>query len=106
MEGKLSPIHPGAVLLEEFFKPMELSQNKLALGMGVHARCVNEIVLKKRSVTADTALRLARYFGTSPQFWLGLQTAYDLDVAQDLLGDKLEQDVKVYTQSSFLPPNS
>ena len=100
MHEKLSPVHPVEVLLEEFLKPMKLSQNKLALGIGVHARRVNEIVLKKRSVTADTALRLARYFGTSPQFWLGLQTDYDLDVAQDFLGDKLERDVKVYAHAS------
>ena len=99
MEEKLHPIHPGEVLLEEFLKPMELSQNKLALGLGVHARRINEIVLKKRSVTADTALRLARYFGTSPQFWLGLQSEYDLDLAQEKLGDKLEQDVKVYAHA-------
>ena len=100
MSQKFPPIHPGEVLLEEFLKPMELSQNKLALGIGVHARRVNEIVLKKRSVTANTALRLARYFGTSPQFWLGLQTDYDLDLAQDLLGDTLEQAVKVYPYAS------
>ena len=93
---KLSPVHPGEVLLEEFLKPMELSQNRLALGIGVSARRVNEIVLKRRSVTADTALRLGRYFGTSPQFWLGLQTAYDLDLAQDQLGDKLEREVRVH----------
>lgn len=96
MSEKLLPVHPGEVLLEEFIKPLGLSQNKLALGLGVHARRINEIVLKKRSITADTALRLARYFGTSPQFWLGLQTDYDLDLAQDLLGDKLERDVKVF----------
>lgn len=100
MSDKLLAVHPGEVLLEEFLKPMELSQNKLALGIGVHARRINEIVLKKRSVTADTALRLARYFGTSPQFWLGLQTDYDLDLAQDHLGDKLERDVKVYAHAT------
>ncbi|MEZ4605612.1 MAG: HigA family addiction module antitoxin [Deinococcales bacterium] len=98
MIEKLSPIHPGEVLLEEFLKPMELSQNKLALGLGVHARRINEIVLKKRSITADTALRLAKYFSTSPQFWLGLQTDYDLDLALDQMGDILERDVKVYAE--------
>ncbi len=98
MIEKLPPIHPGEVLLEEFLKPMELSQNKLALGIGVHARRVNEIVLKKRSITADTALRLAKYFGTSPQFWLGLQTDYDLDLAFDQMGDILDKDVKVYAE--------
>ncbi|MFH1739116.1 MAG: HigA family addiction module antitoxin [bacterium] len=94
-KSKLNPIHPGEVLMEEFLRPMNLSQNRLALDIGVHARRVNEIALKKRRVTADTALRLARYFGTSPQFWLGLQTAYDLDVAKDELGDRLEREVRV-----------
>jgi antitoxin HigA-1 len=96
-EDKLNPVHPGEVLLEEFLKPMHLSQNRLALDIGVHARRINEIVLGKRSITADTALRLARYFGTSPQFWLGLQADYELDVAMDALGDRLEREVKPYT---------
>jgi antitoxin HigA-1 len=95
MTDKLSPIHPGEVLLEEFLNPMGLSQNRLALDIGVHARRVNEIVLGKRSVTADTALRLARYFGTSPQFWMGLQADYDLDIALDNLGNRLEREVRV-----------
>jgi addiction module HigA family antidote len=94
--NKLHPVHPGEVLLEEFLKPMGLSQSRVALDIGVHPRRINEIVLEKRSVTADTALRLARYFDTSPQFWLGLQADYDLDVAADTLGPKLERDVKVY----------
>ncbi len=85
-ERKLQPIHPGEVLQEEFLKPMGLSQNRLALDLGVPARRINEIVQGKRSVTADTALRLSRYFGTSPQFWMGLQTDYDLDMANDQLG--------------------
>ena len=92
---KLRPVHPGEVLFEEFLKPKALSQNRLALDIGVHPRRINEIVLKKRSITADTALRLARYFGTSPQFWLGLQRDYDLDIAADALGDRLEREVKV-----------
>ncbi len=100
MVDKLAPVHPGEVLLEEFLKPMNLSQNQLANGLGISARRINEIVLKKRSVTADTALRLARYFGMSPQFWLGLQTDYDLDLAQDQLGDRLESDVKVYVHAT------
>lgn len=94
-ERKLRPVHPGEVLLEEFLKPMGLSQNRLALDIGVHPRRINEIVLGKRSVTADTALRLARYFGVSPQFWLGLQKDYDLDVAAEALGERLEREVKV-----------
>ena len=91
---RLAPIHPGEVLSEEFLKPLQLSQNRLPLGIGVHPRRINEIVLGKRSITADIALRLARYFGTSPQFCLGLQADYDLDVAMDVLGDRLEREVK------------
>ena len=94
MVEKLNPIHPGEVLLEEFIKPMNLSQNRLAIEIGVDARRVNEIVLGGRSITADTALRLARYFGVSPQFWLGLQAEYDLDIAMDKLGNRLEREVK------------
>ncbi len=94
---KLHPVHPGEVLQEEFLKPMGLSQNKLALNIGVPARRINEIVLQKRKVTADTALRLARFFGTSAQFWLGLQSQYDLDVTSDKLADRLVKEVKEYT---------
>jgi len=93
-DKKLHPVHPGEVLLEEFLKPMNLSQNRLALDIGVHPRRINEIVLGKRSITADTALRLARYFGNSPQFWLGLQTEYDLDVARERLKDRLNREVR------------
>ena len=94
MADKLLPVHPGEVLLEEFIKPMNLSQNRIAIDIGVDARRINEIVLGKRSVTADTALRLARYFGNSPQFWLGLQNQYDLDVTEDHLGKRLEREVR------------
>jgi addiction module HigA family antidote len=80
---KINLVHPGEVLLEEFLKPMGLSQNRVAIEIGVHARRINEIFLGKRRITADTALRLARFFGTSPQFWMRLQTDYDLDFAQD-----------------------
>ncbi len=97
---KLSPVHPGEVLLEEFLEPMELSQNRLAIEIGVHPRRINEIVHRKRSVTANTALRLARYFGTSPRFWLGLQADYDLDVATDEMGDRLEREVRTYAPDS------
>ncbi|RJR38719.1 MAG: addiction module antidote protein, HigA family [Desulfobacteraceae bacterium] len=93
---QLHPIHPGEVLMEEFLKPLGLSQNRLALSIGVPPRRVNEIVLRKRRVTADTALRLARFFGTSPEFWLGLQSQYDLDLATDELGDRLEKEVREY----------
>jgi addiction module HigA family antidote len=95
-EEKLAPVHPGEVLLEEFLKPMGLSQNRLALQIGVPPRRINEIVLGKRGITADTALRLARYFGISPQFWLGLQMDYDLDVAADTLADRLDQEVRAH----------
>ena len=91
---KLAPVHPGEVLLEEFLKPMNLSQNRLALAIGVPPRRINEIVLGKRGITADTALRLARYFNMSPQFWMGLQMDYELDVAADELSDRLEREVR------------
>jgi len=94
---KLDPVHPGEVLLEEFLKPMGLSQSKIAHDIGVPPRRINEIILKKRRITADTALRLARYFGTSPEFWLGLQAQYDLDIAADQLGDRLIREVKEYS---------
>lgn len=82
--------------MEEFLLPMEISQNKLALAIRVPARRINEIIHGRRRITADTALRLARFFGTSAQFWLGLQLDYDLDVAQDELGEQIEQDVMAY----------
>lgn len=85
------PVHPGEVLDEEFLKPFGLSQSKLALGIGVHPRRINEIVLRKRAVTANTALRLAKFFGNSPEFWMGLQMDYDLDMERDSLGDRLEE---------------
>jgi antitoxin HigA-1 len=97
---RLAPVHPGEVLQEEFLKHMGISQNQLALKISVPARRINEIVLGKRRITADTALRLARYFGTTPKFWLGLQTDYDLDMAADEFGEKLAQEVKEYAASS------
>ena len=93
---KIPPIHPGEILLEEFLNPMEISQNRLALDIGVPPRRINEIVLGKRRITADTALRLGKYFGMSPQFWLGLQMDYDLDVAEDKLEKRLDREVRVY----------
>jgi antitoxin HigA-1 len=92
---KLKPIHPGEVLLEEFLLPMGLSQNQLALAIRVPARRINEIVHGKRRMTADTALRLARYFKMAPQFWLGLQMDFDLDVAEDALGARLDREVAI-----------
>ena len=96
-EKKLKPVHPGEVLQEEFLKPMNLSQNRLAINIGVDARRINEIVMGKRRVTADTSLRLSRFFGNSAQFWMGLQSDYDLDVAEDKLGDRLEREVRSYS---------
>jgi addiction module HigA family antidote len=89
----LPPVHPGEVLLEEFLTPLDLSQYRLAKDIGVPPRRINEIVHGKRAITADTALRLARYFGTSARFWLNLQAQYDLDVQSDILGDRLEREV-------------
>jgi addiction module HigA family antidote len=97
---RLDPVHPGEILLEEFLKPMDLSQNRLARDLGVPPRRVNEIVLGKRRVTADTALRLGRYFDMSPEFWLGLQMDYELDLEEDRLGARLEREVGRYRQAS------
>ena len=94
---KMSPLHPGEILFEEFLKPMGLSQNRLALDIHVPARRINEIVLGKRRITADTALRLAKYFNMSAKFWLGLQTDHDLDVAEDKLADRLDKEIRIYS---------
>ena len=85
---------PSNIVMEEFIKPMNLSQNRLAIDIGVDGRRINEIVLGKRAITADTALRLSRFFGNSPQFWMGLQDDYDLDTAADALGGRLDQEVR------------
>jgi len=98
-KNKLRPIHPGEVLLEEFLKPIGMSQNRLALNIGVPPRRINEIVLEKRRITADTALRLAKFFGTSAEFWLGLQSQYDLDITADKLGERLEIEVRKYSEA-------
>ena len=96
---KLNPVHPGEILSEEFLKPMALSQNRLALAIGVSPRRINEIVLETRGITADTALRLARFFNMSPQFWLGLQMDYELDLAEDTLSNRLDQEVRPLSQT-------
>lgn len=93
---KIESIHPGEVLLEEFLKPMGLSQNQLANDIGVPPRRINEIIHGQRRITADTALRLAHYFKMSPQFWLGLQMDYDLDVEKDRLASRIANEVSVY----------
>jgi len=93
---KMDPVHPGEILLEEFLIPMGLSQNGLARDLGVSPRRINEIILGKRAITADTALRLARYFKMSPEFWMGLQMDYELDVQTDKLGKRLAKEVGRY----------
>lgn len=100
MTKKLSPTHPGEILLEEFLKPLGITQYRLAVDIHVPPRRINEIVHGKRSITADTALRLARYFGTSEQFWLNLQSQYDLEKQKDHLGDELEINIKIF----HIPP--
>jgi len=94
MKKKLAPVHPGEILQKEFLEPMSISQNRLAMALHVPARRINEIVLGKRSVTADTALRLARYFRMSPQFWLGLQMDYELDAAEDALEERIVKEIE------------
>lgn len=96
--SKLPPMHPGEVLLEEFLRPLGLSQYRLAKGVSVPARRINEIVRGTRAVTADTALRLARYFGTSERFWRNLQARYDLEVEKDRLGRRLQREVQVWAR--------
>lgn len=88
---KLAPIHPGEVLQEDFLGPLEVTQNRVAIAIGVPPRRINEIVHGKRRVTADTALRLGRYFGTSAQFWINLQTRFDLETERDSLGTTLDE---------------
>jgi antitoxin HigA-1 len=99
-EEKLPPIHPGEILLEEFLKPMELSQYRLAKDISVPARRINEIVHGKRSISPDTALRLSRYFGMSERFWLNLQTRYDLEMEKDRLEGRLEEEVRIYAAAA------
>lgn len=88
--SKLAPIHPGEVLMEDFIAPLGITQHKVALAIGVPPRRINEIVHGKRRITADTALRLSRYFGTTDLFWINLQNRYDLEVEKDVLGDSLD----------------
>jgi addiction module HigA family antidote len=96
----LPPIHPGEILLEEFLKPMGISQYRLAKSMNVPARRINEIVHGKRAITADTALRLSRIFAMSERFWMNLQTRYDLEVEKDRLGSRLEDEIEPLKQAS------
>ena len=100
MTKRLAPVHPGEILLEDFLRPLGLTQYRVAKSLSVPPRRINEIVLGKRAVTADTALRLARFFGTSDRFWLNLQTAYDLDVERDRLRGRLAREVTVLRKAS------
>ena len=95
-EQKLPPIHPGEILLEEFLKPMGISQYRLAKDISVPPRRINEIIHGTRAITPDTALRLSRYFGLSERFWLNIQSRYDIEVEKDRLQDRLEREVRVY----------
>lgn len=96
---KIPPIHPGEILKEEFLDPMGISQYRIAKDTNVPPRRINEIVHCKRSISADTALRLGRFFGISPKFWVNLQSHYDLEIEFDKLGDRLESEVKVYSKA-------
>ncbi len=98
----LAPIHPGEILLEEFLKPMEISQERLAEDLNVPIEQIKEIIEEKRGITADIALRLSRYFGMSERFWMNLQTRYDIEVEKDRLRERLEKEVKVYAASQAL----
>jgi antitoxin HigA-1 len=97
-EERMPPVHPGEILLEDFMKPMRITQYRLAKGMNVYPRKINEIVQGKRAITADTALRLARFFGTSAEVWMNLQSHYELEVARDELGERVVQEVTPYPQ--------
>ena len=92
----LKPIHPGEILMEEFLKPMDISQYRLSKNINVPARRINEIVHGKRSISPDTALRLSKYFGLSERFWINLQARYDLEVEKDKLKDRLDEEVHAY----------
>jgi addiction module HigA family antidote len=97
---KLPPIHPGEILIEEFLKPMGISQYRLAKDISVPPRRINEIVHGKRSISADTALRLGRFFGISAQFWLNLQTRFDLEITEDLLAERLDKEVQALNSNA------
>jgi antitoxin HigA-1 len=103
--SKLPPIHPGEILLEEFLAPLGVSQYRLAKETSVPPRRINEIVRGSRSVSANTALRLARYFGTSERFWLNLQARYDLEMEKDRLGDRLNREVKILEGAGAAKPS-
>ena len=95
---EIAPVHPGEILMYEFLEPLNMSQNQLANDLGVPPRRINEIIHGKRGITADTALRLARYFNMTPQFWMGLQMDFELDVEQDRIAERIEKEVKILKQ--------
>jgi len=99
-EKKLAPIHPGEILLEEFLQPLGISQYRLAKATSVPPRRINEIVHGQRAITADTALRLSRFFGTTDRYWLNLQARYDLEMEKDKLGKRLEEEVEIFRKAS------
>ncbi|MCK4744742.1 HigA family addiction module antidote protein [Candidatus Parcubacteria bacterium] len=101
-DKKIQPIHPGEILMEEFLKPFGITQYRLAKDINVPPRRINEIVHSTRAITADTALRLGRYFNMSPQFWINLQSHYELEVQSEKLSDNLYQEVKIFQQAEFL----
>lgn len=100
MTAKIPPVHPGEILQEEFLEPLSISQYRLSKDINVPPRRINEIVHGKRSISADTALRLGRFFGVSPLFWINLQAHYDLEIEKDKLGNLLEKEVKIFTESA------
>jgi len=103
MTAKFAPVHPGEILLEEFLKPFAITQYRLAQDIGVHPRRINEIVHGKRAISADTALRLSRYFGLSERYWLNLQARYDLEIEKDRLEGRLEHKVRVFSAPALAP---
>jgi addiction module HigA family antidote len=106
MAAKFAPVHPGEILLEEFLKPFGITQYRLAQDIGVHPRRINEIVHGKRAISADTALRLSRYFGLSERYWLNLQSRYDLEIEKDRLEGRLEQEVRVFSAPAAAPASA
>jgi addiction module HigA family antidote len=105
-EEKMAPVHPGEILIEDFMKPLGISQYRLAKAMNVYPRKINEIIQGKRSITADTALRLARFFGTSPEVWMNLQAHYDLELARDALEEAVAREVtpmQALRQAGLIP---
>ena len=100
MKRDVPPVHPGGILFEDFLKPMGITQHRLAKSIGVPQRRIGEIIAGKRSITADTALRLARFFGTDAESWINLQAYYDLAVAEERLHDRIEREVVVYKAAS------